>query len=49
MWTEWGVGLFSSIALDSAGYPHISYYDYTSDDLKYALDGEHLGNSDGGF
>jgi hypothetical protein len=30
------VGGYSSIALDSSGYPHISYFDDNSDDLKYA-------------
>jgi hypothetical protein len=30
------VGQYSSIALDSNGYPHISYYDIYWKDLKYA-------------
>lgn len=30
------VGMHSSLALDSNGYAHISYYDYGSKDLKYA-------------
>ena len=43
--TEWiietldsvgSVGLSSSIALDEYDYPHISYFDWTNHDLKYA-------------
>jgi hypothetical protein len=32
------VGEYSSIAIDSYGYKHISYYDDTAQDLKYATD-----------
>ena len=30
------VGIFTSLTLDSSGYPHISYQDYTGNALKYA-------------
>ena len=32
------VGVHTSIAIDSRGYKHISYYDETNKDLKYATD-----------
>lgn len=31
-----GAGYYTSIALDSAKVPHISYYDWSDDNLKYA-------------
>ncbi|MCP2504817.1 MAG: putative Ig domain-containing protein, partial [Candidatus Poseidoniaceae archaeon] len=36
--TSGTVGEYNSIAIDSNGYRHISYYDSSNDDLKYATD-----------
>lgn len=45
------VGWYQSLALDSGGYPHISYYDYSNNNLKYAYQdatGWHIEVVDGG-
>ena len=34
--TSYDIDRYSSIALDSSGYPHISYYDVNNGDLKHA-------------
>jgi hypothetical protein len=34
--SSYGVGTDTSIAIDSYGYPHITYFDGVNGDLKYA-------------
>jgi len=34
--SEGSIGEYTSIALDSSGYPHVSYFDRINWDLKYA-------------
>lgn len=34
--TQYEMGTYNSIAVDSSGYPHISYFDWAYFDLKYA-------------
>jgi hypothetical protein len=41
---NWGVGMYASLAINpTTGYPRISYYDQTHDELKYASYTELLG------
>ena len=57
VWAEWDIqtvdlvgntGRYTSIAIDSNGNPHISYYDYISKNLKYTKwDGSQWVNADG--
>jgi len=41
--TAGSVGMFTSLKLDAAGYPHISYWDYYNYALKYAWYAEETG------
>ena len=42
--SNWGAGMFASLAIDASnGYPRISYYDITKDEMKYASYTEVLG------